>query len=288
MRILVTSSTGLTGKAVVKAMASKGIEVTAMVHSGRKTDEMLGLGASATVIGDIAAYDDLLLAMKGVNAVYYICPTAREDEAEIGKMAIEAAKKAGIIRFLYQSVLHSIEPELPHHRQKLEVERALMDSGLIYTIVQPAPFMQNIFNAKEALVNNKVFVQKFFTGRDSVNRINLIDVGDFGNCVAAIALSERFQYATLELCGPQNLSASEMLSTIENVVGQEIKLKYLTDDEIRRAMSERNAPEYSIETLLKMFHHYNNGNFCGSPVVTTALLKRAPTTFAEFLKRELK
>ena len=288
MRILVTSSTGLTGKAVVKAMASKGIEVTAMVHSGRKTDEMLGLGASATVIGDIAAYDDLLLAMKGVDAVYYICPTAREDEAEIGKMAIEAAKKAGINRFIYQSVLHSIEPELPHHRRKLEVERTLVDSGLVYTIAQPAPFMQNILNAKETLLNHKVFVQKFFTGRDSANRINLIDVGDFGNCVAAIALSERFQYATLELCGPQNLSASEMLSTIENVVGQEIKLKYLTDDEIRRAMSERNAPEYSIETLLKMFHHYNNGDFCGSPFVTTAILKRTPTTFVEFLKRDLK
>ena len=249
---------------------------------------MLGLGASETVVGDIASYDDLLLAMKGMDAVYYICPTAREDEAEIGKMAVKAAKKAGVKRFIYQSVLHSIEPELPHHRQKLEVERALVDSGLIYTIVQPAPFMQNIFNAKEALVNNKVFVQKFFTGRDSVNRINLIDVGDFGICVAVIALDKRFQYATLELCGPQNLSASEMLSTIENVVGQEIKLKYLTDDEIRRAMSERNAPEYSIETLLKMFHHYNNGNFCGSPFVTTALLKRAPTTFVEFLKRELK
>ena len=288
MRILVTSSTGLTGKAVVKAMASKGIEVIAMVHSDKKRDEMLGLGASETVVGDIASYDDLLLAMRGMDAVYYICPTAREDEAEIGKMAIEAAKEAGINRFLYQSVFHSIEPELPHHRQKLEVERALVDSGLIYTIVQPAPFMQNILNAKEALVNNKVFAQKFFTERGSVNRINLIDVGDFGNCVAAIALDERFQYATLELCEPQNLSASEMLSTIENVVGQEIKLKYLTDDEIRRAMSERNAPEYSIETLLKMFHHYNNGDFCGSPFVTTAILKRTPTTFAEFLIRELK
>ena len=288
MRMLVTSSTGLTGKAVVKAMASKGIVVTAMVHSEKKTDVMLGLGASETVVGDIASYDDFLLAMRGMDAVYYICPTAREDEAEIGKMAIEAAKEAGINRFIYQSVLHSIEPELPHHRQKLEVERALVDSGLIYTIVQPAPFMQNILNAKAALVNNKVFVQKFFTGRDSVNRKNMIDVGDFGNCIAEIALDERFQYATLELCGPQNLSASEMLSTIENVVGQEIKLKYLTDDEIRRAMSERNAPEYSIETLLKMFQHYNNGDFCGSPFVTTAILKRTPTTFAEFLKRELK
>ena len=288
MKILVTSSTGLTGKAVVKAMASKDIKVRAMLHSDKKRDEMLGLGASETVVGDIASYEDLLLAMRGMDAVYYICPTAREDEAEIGKMAIEAAKEAGINRFIYQSVLHSIEPELPHHLQKLEVERTLMDSGLVYTITQPAPFMQNILNAKETLLNHKVFVQKFFTRRDSANRINLIDVNDFGNCVAAIALDKRFQYATLELCGSQNLSASEMLSTIENVVRQEIKLKYLTDDEIRRSMSERNAPEYSIETLLKMFHHYNNGDFCGSPFVTTVILKRAPTTFAEFLKRELK
>ena len=100
--------------------------------------------------------------------------------------------------------------------------------------------------------------------------------------------SSAIRFATLELCGPQNLSASEMLSTIENVIGQEIKLKYLTDDEIRRSMSERKAPEYSIETLLKMFLHYNNGDFCGNPFVTTAILKRSPTTFAEFLKRELK
>ena len=249
---------------------------------------MLGLGASETVVGEIASYKDLYSAMRGMDAVYYICPTAREDEAEIGKMAAKAAKEAGVKRFIYQSVLHSIEPELPHHRRKLEVERALVDSGLVYTIVQPAPFMQNILNAKEALANTKVFVQKFFKGRGSVNRINLIDVKDLGDCVAAIASGTMFNYATVELCGPQNLSASDMLSTIENQMGQEIKLKYLTDYELRRSMSERNAPEYSIETLLKMFHHYNNGDFCGSPFVTTAILKRAPTTFAEFLKRDLK
>ena len=288
MRILVTSSTGLTGKAVVKAMASRDIKVRAMLHSDKKRDEMLGLGASETVVGEIASYKDLYSAMRGMDAVYYICPTAREDEAEIGKMAAKAAKEAGVKRFIYQSVLHSIEPELPHHRRKLEVERALVDSGLVYTIVQPAPFMQNILNAKEALANTKVFVQKFFKGRGSVNRINLIDVKDLGDCVAEIASGTMFNYATVELCGPQNLSASDMLSTIENQMGQEIKLKYLTDYELRRSMSERNAPEYSIETLLKMFHHYNNGDFCGSPFVTTAILKRAPTTFAEFLKWDLK
>lgn len=135
-----------------------------MVHSDKKTNEMLGLGATGTIVGDIVSHDDLLSAMKGMDAVYYICPTAREDEAEIGKMAVEAAKEVGINRFIYQSVLHSIEADLSHHIQKLEVERKLVDSGLVYTIVQPAPFMQNILNAKEALVKNKVFVQKFYAG----------------------------------------------------------------------------------------------------------------------------
>lgn len=288
MKILVTSSTGLTGKAVVKALASKSIEVRAMIHSDIKADEMLSLGASETIVGDIASYDDLLSAMRGLDAVYYICPTAREDEAEIGKMAIKAAKETGIKRFMYQSVLHSIEPELPHHRQKHEIERALVNSGLIYTIVQPAPFMQNILNAKAALVNSKVFVQKFFTRTDSVNRINLIDVGDFGSCVAEIALGTWYHFATLELCGSQNLSASEMLLEMEKVIGQKIELKYISDDEIRKSMFERNIPEYSIETLLKMFHHYNGGDFCGSDFATSTILKRVPTTFTEFLNRELK
>lgn len=269
-------------------MASNGIEVRAMVHSIRRSDEMLGIGASEITTGDIASYDDLLSAMKDMDTIYYICPTARADEAEIGKMAIKAAKKAGVRRFIYQSVLHSIEPELPHHRQKLEVERALVDSGLTYSVVQPAPFMQNILNAKEALIHKHTFIQKFFTGRDSENRINLIDVEDFGDCVAAIALDPKYQYSTLELCGPENLSASDMISAIENVMKCKINFEFISDDVLRKSMSERNVSAYSIETLLKMFQHYNNGDFCGSAFTVSAILKRMPDTFIEFLNRELK
>ncbi len=288
MKVLVTSSTGLTGKAIVRAMAAKNIEVRAMVHYANRSDEMLRIGASEVFIGDISSYDDLLSAMEGVDAIYYICPTAREDEAEIGKMAITVAKKAGVCRFVYQSVLHSIEPELPHHRQKLEVERDLVDSGLCYSIVQPAPFMQNILNAKDALIKNRLFVQKFFTEIDSANRINLIDAEDFGQCVAEIIEEFQYAYSTLELCGPENLSVSAMISAMEEVSGQKIGFKYISDDELRMSMSARNASEYSIETLLQMFHHYNGGDFCGSDFVATAILKRKPATFIEFLKRELR
>lgn len=288
MRILVTSSTGVTGKAVVRSMAAKNIKVRAMVHSPNRSDEMLGIGASEICVGDIASYDDLISAMKGVDAVYYICPTAREDEGEIGKMAVSAAKESGLSRFIYQSVLHSIEPELPHHCRKLEVERQLVDSGLTYSIVQPAPFMQNILNAKEALINGKVFVQKFFTEKDSINLINLIDAEDFADCVAKIANERQFEYSTQELCGPENLSARDMISAIEESIGGKVDFKYITDDEFRKSMSTRNSSEYSIDTLLKMFRHYNNGDFCGSPFVASSILNRRPNSFSEFLKRELR
>ncbi len=290
MKVLVTASTGLTGKAVVKALVEKDsdIEVKAMVHTVQKAEEMLRLGASVISVTDIASEDELEIAMRGVDIVYYICPTAREDEAMIGKKAISAAKKADVRRFVYQSVLHSIEPELPHHRQKLEVERALIDSGLCYTIVQPAPFMQNLLNAKDALVNNKLFVQKFFTGMDSTNRINLIDANDFGKCVAEIITDNQYQYATLELCGPENLSILEMLAAMERVLGAKVGFKYISDDELIRSMSARNVPQYSIDTLLRMFRHYNDGDFCGSDFVSSSILRRKSNTIVEFLSRELR
>lgn len=288
MKILVTSSTGMTGKAVVKSLASKGITVRAMVHNATKAGEMMNLGASETVIADIASYNNLISAMSEMDAVYYICPTARADEAEIGKLAIRAAQEAGISRFIYQSVLHSIEPELPHHRQKLEVERALVDSGLIYTIVCPAPFMQNTLNSKDALMHDKMFVQKFFTSPESTNLINLIDVKDFADCVAEVAINPGYRYATLELCGPENLSAQKMIAAFAKVLGYTPEFKFISDGELEQAMTKRHAPEYSITTLLKMFNHYNTGDFCGSPFVTAAILKRNPTTFTQFLERELR
>ncbi len=101
MKVLVTSSTGLTGKAVVKSMAEKNIEVRAMVHVSEKSEEMLKLGASEIIVGDIASKSDILSALEDIDAIYYICPTAREDEAEIGKMAISAVKTAGVNKFVY-------------------------------------------------------------------------------------------------------------------------------------------------------------------------------------------
>ncbi|MDE6669625.1 MAG: NmrA family NAD(P)-binding protein [Muribaculaceae bacterium] len=288
MKILVTSSTGLTGKAVVKALAQSGHQVRAMVHRNDKAAEMEFLSATEIFTGDVSSQESVEQALTGVDMVYYICPTAREDEADLGKMAVKAAQKSGIKRFIYQSVLHSVEPSLPHHRQKLEVERYLIDSGLPYTIVQPAPFMQNLMNAKQLLTECNIFMQKFFTSYESVNRLNLFDASDLGECVAKIADSEQYCYATLELCGPQNLSVSEMLTDMSEALGKkEVKLEFITDEALADSMHKRGATQYAIDTLLSMFRHYNTGDFCGSSFTVRSILDRQPSSLSEFLRREI-
>ena len=288
MKVLVTSSTGLTGKAITKALSHAGATVVAMVHSESHSQEMKEIGASEVVIADVTNVDDLRKVMSNVDAVYYICPTAYPEEGKIGQLAINVAKEVHVKKFIYQSVLHSIEPSLIHHRQKLMVEQALIDSGLNYVILQPAPFMQNILNARDALFKSHIFVQKFFHDKNSKNLINLIDVNDYAEAAAHTILNNEFSSSTFEICGPKNLSAADILNDMKKVLSSEIELKFITDEEFTKMSQSHHVSNDKISTLLIMFKHYNEGDFCGNDFFAKQIIGHQLTTFEKFLQKESK
>lgn len=288
MNILVTSSTGLTGKAIVKRLSTDGAKVRAMIHSASRHDNMIALGAAETVIATIENQEDLRRAMTGMDAVVYICPTAHPKEAEIGKIAIDTASELGIKRFIYQSVLNSIEPQLPHHRQKLQVEQYLLESHLNYSILRPAAFMQNILTAVDSLLKDHIFIQKFFTDIESSNLINLIDINDYASIVSIITHNMKYSYGSYDLSGPQNLSAKDMVTAMSSVVGAEIKLHFITDNEFIEISDRQKVPETKLRTLLAMFQSYNRFGFKGNPIVSQTLLGKKLTDFQTYLTHQLK
>lgn len=287
-RILVTSATGLTGCAIVKELSLRGHEVRAMVHSESRKDEMLSLGAFETVVASIDNATDLERAMNGVDTVVYICPTAHPEEGAIGCMAIDVAERMGVSRFIYQSVHNSIEPDLPHHRQKLMVEQHLLVSGLHYSILRPTAFMQNVTNASELLKEKHIFAQKFYFSTDSDNLINLVDVEDYAKVAAEVVTNEKYDYGCFDICGPRNLSAMEMVDTIREVTSHNILFKYISDEEFINISHKKNMPEYSVKTLIAMFRAYNKYGFKGNGLTTETILGRTPTGFKEFLSTNLK
>lgn len=287
MRILVTGAAGITGRAVIGALKKTGdnIQIRAFVHRQDQSEIVRSCGASETVAGDMLDTALVRAAMQGVDAVYHIGPTAHPQEFEIGKTVYSAAEEAGVSRFVYHSVLHSLFSDLPHHEKKHRLERLIAEGGIPYTILQPAALMQNLLNAKKMIREAGVFPQRFFAGRDV--RMNLVDLEDAALSATIVLTEGGHEYATYELCGPQNLSERDITAEMSAVCGREIVSRFVSDREFSLQMKKAGMPAEKIETMQIMFRHYQEQGFMGNAAVLAGLLGRAPRTLAQFLAENL-
>lgn len=284
--ILVTGSSGVTGKTVIESCLQRGLAVRACVHSNRRIKEMHDLGASEVIVANMEDAEQMQRACDGIDAVYHICPTMNENERKIGHIVMTAAKSAGVEHFVFQSVLHSVLDEMPHHAAKHDVERMLAQSGIPYTVIQPAVLMQNMAQSWHSLLHKSILVQKYYANDEA--RMNMVDFGDVAEAVALI-LSDPAPHdgATYEFCGPHNLTRLQMQNALEEALGRSVRMKYLGDDEIIEALEEQGASDYRIQGMLKMFRHYNTQGFVGSSLALRAFLGRRPTSLTQYVKKLL-
>lgn len=283
--ILVTGANGQTGRAIIKALISKGEKVRAFVHKTEQIEKIKSLGEMEVIAGDMMDKKVLDEAFIGVTAVCHICSAFNPFEVDIAKMIIESAQSAKVEHFVYYSVLHSVLQDMPHHQKKLMTEAILVDSGIPYTIIQPAVLMQNISESWNLLTEKGIFAQKFFVKE---THMNMVDLNDVAEAAAIILTKPGHTYATYELCGPENISLSDMVSAMEENFGHEIKVKTIQDEELTERLKRAGMGEYRIDGLLKMFKHYNEHGFVGNPNVLTWILGRKPNDLSSFICRELK
>ena len=283
--ILITGANGQTGRAIIKALLSKGERIRAFVYKTEQVEEIKSLGEMEVVVGDMMDQKAVDEAFIGINTVYHICSAVNPNEVTIGQMIINAARKAKVEHFVYHSVLHSVLQDMPHHQKKLMVEELLVNSGLPYTIIQPAVFMQNILESWKSLTEKGIFQQKFFTSPET--RMCLLDLEDLAEAVSIILTSPGYTGATYELCGPENLSLSDMIAAMEQHFGREIKVETPQDEMFAAQLKKHGVGDYQVNTLLKMFKHYNEHGFVGNPNVLTWILGRKPNDFSSFILRTI-
>lgn len=283
--ILVTGAAGQTGRAVIRALHAKDIPVRAMVHRADQAEQIKALGAAQVVSGDMLSRTDMENAMRGVNSVYFICSAENPAEYEMGRIALEAAHACGVVHFIYHSVLHSLLRELPHHALKNDVENLLTNSGMWYTILQPAVLMQNLQMSAPSLRADGVWKQKFFCGK--ATQLCMVDLQDVAEAAAVVAADPAGHVgATYELCGLKNYSAADILADLSSHYMRPITSQFIPDQALLGTFADGSEPDYRTATMLKMFRHYNDASFLGSPVTLRALLGRPPHSLPEYLRRE--
>src|SRR5476651_503205 len=140
MKVLTIGATGEFAGLVVPELKKKGVTVYALVQNAAKATDAIKKGADYTVIGNLEDEQSLTAAAQGMDGVFHIIP-AFHNEITIGLNMVNAAKAAGVKKFVFSSVYHP-SLSLVNHADKRPAEEALYRSAMDYTILQPAMFMQ--------------------------------------------------------------------------------------------------------------------------------------------------
>lgn len=278
--ILVTGAGGKTGKALLKSL-SKAESVCAFVHREEQVVAMKSLGAEKVIVGDLLDESAIRSAMEGVRAVYHICPNMSPEEEGISELVIGEARRAGVEHFVYHSVLHPQIEVMNHHWQKLRVEEMLFESGMPFTILQPAPYMQNLLAGWKSIVEEGVLRVPY-----SIHaKFSFLDLEDLAEAARIVLTEPGHVNAIYELAGTGPTSHAEAAEIFSSVLKRLVRAeKEAIGDWKSRAGG---LSEYAVENLVRMFEYYDQWGLAGNPNVLRWILKRDPASIEAFIRRTL-
>ena len=279
--ILITGAAGKTGRAIIQALSKRGETVRALVHRADQVASLKALGVDDVIIGDVRDQANMDHAVHDVRAIYHIAPNVSPDEVTIGKSIITAAQSADVERFVFHSVLHPQIEAMPHHWQKMRVEELLFESGLPFTILQPAAYMQNVLASWNQIIENGRYRVPYSTE----TRLSLVDLEDVAEAAALVLSGPGYGGATIELVGTLAMSQAAIAQTLADQLQRPVEAEVMSLEEWERVARSSGLGDYQVLTLMKMFCYYESHGFIGNPNALSCLLGRQPTSFAEFIKR---
>jgi uncharacterized protein YbjT (DUF2867 family) len=200
--IVVTAAGGRTGSAAVGALWSRGHRVRAVVSGSRERPELTALAADV-VAADLRDPASVDAALDGAEALYVIWPNFDPGEPAGVPALLAAARRAGVGRVVYHSVLRPQIRAMPHHAAKDRVEEALDASGLAWRVLQPCAYADNLDGQLPAVAASGLFRSPWGLATAQ----SLIDVRDVADAAAVLLTEDGLDGGTFEAVGPERLTA---------------------------------------------------------------------------------
>ena len=276
--ILVTGASGKTARACLAHLMERGARIRALVRRVDAADDLRTKGVADVVVGDMFARDVMKQALEGVEAVLHICPPMHPQEDALAIEMIGACRTAGVRRFALWSVLHP-HINVPHHRRKQKAEAALINSDLIFTILQPGRYMQHLESIWPQVLNAGIHAFPFSTA----SRFSLAHLDDLARATAEVMTNTSHENAIYELAGPEALSSEDCAREISDVLDRPVSAQAAPLDTFLAKARAAGMPDWRIETFDIMNRHYDEHGLQGNGNVLHWLIGRAPKTFREYV-----
>ena len=218
-KVLITGATGNVGLEVIKSLEKipHNLSIYAGVRDLIKDGDKLAKFEGKPIHFD---FEDALTyqIFSKCDVLFLLRPPQISDTEKYFKPLIESAKVLGVKHIIFLSV-QGVEKSsiIPHHK----IEKMIVESGIPYTFLRPAYFMQNFTTTlHKDIANRQIFLP---AGKI---KFTLIDVRDIGKVTAKIItqIGSHANSAYDLTCG-ERLSFQEMAEKLSNSLGEKISYK---------------------------------------------------------------
>jgi uncharacterized protein YbjT (DUF2867 family) len=273
-RFLITG--GNIGDPLAEMLAARGAQIRVMVRAVKPNERWRALGIEQAA-ADLTDVSSVERALEGVDGFFSVTPFV-ENLAVLGRNVVEAARRAGVRRIVRASALGAGPDGITMARWHWEVERAVEDSGIPFTILQPNTFMQSYFSHAPSIAASNTF----YLPQGSAS-VSLVDVRDIAAVAAACLTEDGHEGKHYIVTGAKALSNDEIADELSSLLGRTITYTDVPPERMRRSLEGAGVPGWMTAALLELFALCKAGYAAGIFPTVASVAHRAPIPFERFL-----
>lgn len=216
--IIISGATGQVGTAVIESILKKEGDFRILAGVRKAGDRGLRFAGKRveTVPFDFADPESLGEALSQADQLFLLRPPQLSDVPKYFAPLIEVAQANRLDQIVFLSLQGAERLSfVPHHK----IEELILKSGINYTFLRPAYFMQNFTTTlKRDIVEER---RIFLPAGDAV--FTLVDVKDVGEVAAKVLLApEQHHNRAYDLTNWEQLTFTQMASILSATLGRDI------------------------------------------------------------------
>lgn len=279
--IAITGATGQLGRLVVTKLKDR-VPVSDIVALARNPEKAADLGVAIRV-ADYAQPDTLDAALEGVDTLLLISSSEIGQRAAQHRNVIEVARKAGVKRIVYTSLLHADSSPLSLATEHRETEADLKSSGIPYTILRNGWYSENYTASIPGALAGGAFLGSAGDGKISgATRL------DFAEAAVAVLTSDGHDGKVYELAGDTAWTLTDLAAEISRQTGREIPYRNLPVAEYAEALTSFGLPAEVAAIYAGLDAHIAQGAVFNDSRQLSELIGRPTTPLTDAVADALK
>lgn len=278
MVITVSGSTGTIGAELVRLLSATGTPTRALFRNASKVQSLTGV---VWLAADLREQRILHPALAGTTRLFLLT----DNQAGFGKLQINilrAAESLGVEHIVKISALGA-----SHHskssigREHREVEDALEETSMRWTVLRPHAFMQNWLGDLAESVRTRAVIESPIEN----GRVPFIDTRDIAAVAAEILLRpETHVNKKYVLTGGEAIGFRDVAAALTDITGRNITYHPITMEEARDRLQRNGVAPDQIDAQLAIAAYQKAGG--PTSVVSDdvrRILGRPPRTIGNFV-----